>query len=77
LKGKIERSFADLKEPHGLNYCRLRGLKNVSEQALLTAPFQNIKNCNAFSKARKGALSFFRLIFLPVDWSGGHSTPAG
>ncbi|MDR7000507.1 hypothetical protein J2Y67_002968 [Neobacillus niacini] len=40
---KIERSFADSKELHGLRYCRLRGLKNVSEQALLTAAYQNIK----------------------------------
>ena len=42
-KEKIERSFADSKELHGLRYCRLRGLKNVSEQALLTAACQNIK----------------------------------
>ena len=27
----------------GLRYCRLRGLKNASEQALLTAACQNIK----------------------------------
>ncbi|WP_412759150.1 transposase [Neobacillus mesonae] len=30
-------------ELHGLRYCRLRGLKKVSEQALLTAACQNIK----------------------------------
>src|SRR5689334_19289264 len=42
-KEKIERSFADSKELHGLRYCRLRGLKNASEQALLTAACQNIK----------------------------------
>ena len=42
-KEKIERSFADSIELHGLRYCRLRGLKNVSEQALLTAACQNIK----------------------------------
>jgi len=42
-KKKIERSFADSKELHGLRYCRLRGLKSVSEQALLTAACQNIK----------------------------------
>jgi hypothetical protein len=28
-------------------------------------------------EARKSVLPFFRLICLPVDWSGGHSTPAG
>ncbi len=42
-KEKIERNFADSKELHGLRYCRLRGLKNASEQALLTAACQNIK----------------------------------
>ena len=42
-KEKIKRSFADSKELHGLRYCRLRGLKNASEQALLTAAYQNIK----------------------------------
>lgn len=42
-KEKIERSFADSKELHGLRYCRLRGLKKSSEQALLTAACQNMK----------------------------------
>ncbi|WP_380715731.1 IS1182 family transposase, partial [Kitasatospora sp. NPDC057595] len=31
-KEKIERSFADSKQLHGLRYCRLRGKRNVSEQ---------------------------------------------
>jgi len=42
-KETIERSFADSKEPHGLRYCRMRGIKNVSEQCLMTAATQNIK----------------------------------
>jgi len=42
-KEKVERSFADSKELHGLRYCRLRGLKNASEQVLLTAACQNMK----------------------------------
>lgn len=42
-KEKIERSFADSKQLHGLRYCRLRGLKKVSEQILLTAACQNMK----------------------------------
>ena len=42
-KETIERSFADSKELHGLRYCRMRGLKNVSEQCLLTAAVQNMK----------------------------------
>ncbi|MFB8733372.1 transposase [Bacillus sp. SL00103] len=41
-KKKIERSFADSKQLHGLRYCRLRGKQNVSEQVLLTAR-QNMK----------------------------------
>lgn len=39
----IERSFADAKELHGLRYCRMRGLRNVQEQALMTAACQNLK----------------------------------
>lgn len=42
-KEKVERSFADSKELHGLRYCRLRGLHNASEQVLLTAACQNMK----------------------------------
>ena len=40
---KVERSFADSKELHGLRYCRLRGLQNAGEQVLLTAACQNMK----------------------------------
>jgi transposase len=39
----VERSFADAKECHGLRYARFRGLKNVTEQCLLTAVAMNIK----------------------------------
>jgi len=42
-KEKVERSFADSKELHGLRYCRLRGREKVREQALLTAACQNMK----------------------------------
>ena len=42
-KEKVERSFADSKELHGLRYCRMRGKQNVREQALLTAACQNMK----------------------------------
>lgn len=42
-KEKVERSFADSKELHGLRYCRLRGLQNAGEQVLLTAACQNMK----------------------------------
>ncbi|MBB6736025.1 IS1182 family transposase [Cohnella zeiphila] len=42
-KETIERSFADAKELHGFRYCRLRGLQNVKEQALMTATVQNMK----------------------------------
>ncbi|AJW69372.1 hypothetical protein PPE_06590 [Paenibacillus polymyxa E681] len=42
-KETIERSFADAKELHGLRYCRLRGIENVTEQALMTAAVQNMK----------------------------------
>lgn len=39
----VERSFADAKELHGLRYARYRGLKNVTEQCLMTAVAMNIK----------------------------------
>lgn len=42
-KETIERSFADAKQLHGFRYCRLRGLHNVMEQALMTAAVQNMK----------------------------------
>jgi len=42
-KETIERSFADAKQLHGFRYCRLRGLNNVMEQALMTAAVQNMK----------------------------------
>ncbi|WP_431800201.1 transposase [Halobacillus andaensis] len=42
-KEKVERSFADSKELHGLRYCRLRGKEKVKEQALITAACQNMK----------------------------------
>lgn len=42
-KEKVERSFADSKELHGLRYCRLRGIENAGEQVLLTAACQNMK----------------------------------
>lgn len=46
-KEKIERSFADSKQMHGLRYCRL-GKQNVREQVLLTAAFQNMKKIAAY-----------------------------
>ena len=42
-KEKIERSFAESKELHGLRYCRMRGNERVSEQCLFTAAVQNMK----------------------------------
>lgn len=51
-KETIERSFADAKQLHGFRYCRLRGLRNVTEQALMTAAVQNMKKI-AFHLDRK------------------------
>ena len=42
-KEKIERSFAESKELHGLRYCRMRGNERIFEQCLLTAAGQNMK----------------------------------
>ncbi|MYL21156.1 hypothetical protein GLW04_14730 [Halobacillus litoralis] len=42
-KEKVERSFADSKERHGLRCCRLRGKERGKEQALITAARRNMK----------------------------------
>ena len=39
----VERSFADAKQLHGLRYARYRGLKQVTEQCLMTAIAMNVK----------------------------------
>lgn len=52
-KETIERSFADAKQLHGFRYCRLRGLRNVMEQALMTAAVQNMKKI-ALHLAKQG-----------------------
>ncbi len=46
-KVKVERSFADSKELHGLCYCRLRGKEKVREQGLMTAACQNMKKLSS------------------------------
>lgn len=42
-KETVERSFADSKELHGLRYSRMRGIKKITEQCLMTATAQNLK----------------------------------
>ena len=54
-KEKVERSFADSKELHGLRYARLRGLSGATEQCLLTAAVQNMK---------KIAMALFRIYLI-------------
>ena len=39
----MERSFADAKELHGHRYARMRGIRKVFEQCLLSAAVQNMK----------------------------------
>ncbi|WP_249366982.1 MULTISPECIES: hypothetical protein [Neobacillus] len=76
-----EYEFVSIKklvpDDHGLRYCQLRGLINVREQALLTPDCQNMKRLKHTYQEWKMCVSILRLICLPVDWSGGHSTPAG
>ena len=55
-KEKIERSFADSKELHGLRYARFRGLNTVSEQCLMTAVAQNIKKISLVLSHRVSCL---------------------
>ncbi|MYL21830.1 hypothetical protein GLW04_18235 [Halobacillus litoralis] len=42
-KEKVERSFANSKERHGLRCCRLRGKEKRKAQALITAASRNMK----------------------------------
>jgi len=43
----IERSFAEAKVNHGLRFARMLGIRNMREQAFLTAAVQNIKRLAA------------------------------
>ena len=56
-KEKVERSFADSKELHGLRYARLRGMNGASEQCLLTGAVQNMKKI-ALILSRRFSLYF-------------------
>jgi len=56
-KQTIERSFAEAKENHGLRFARMLGIRNMREQAFLTAAVQNIKRI---------ILSFFFSITKPT-----------
>ncbi|WP_341280273.1 IS1182 family transposase [Paenibacillus sp. FSL H8-0537] len=51
-KETIERSFADAKQLHGFRYCRLRGLRNATEQALMTTAVQNMKKIALYLERR-------------------------
>lgn len=42
-KQTIERSFAEVKENHGLRFARMLGIRNMREQSFPTAAVQNIK----------------------------------
>ena len=43
LRKRVEHTFAEAKQWHGLGRARCRGLESVRQQALLTATVQNIK----------------------------------
>jgi len=43
LRKRVEHTFAEAKQWHGLDRARCRGLESVRQQALLTATVQNIK----------------------------------
>ena len=61
-KEKIERSFAESKELHGLRYCRMRGNERVSEQCLL-------KEVGLIAEKRQG-LNKPNLIYIgKIDYS--------
>ena len=61
-KETIERSFADSKQLHGHRYAKMRGIKKVTEQCLLTAISQNIKKI-ALTIARRDGDSINNSFF--------------
>lgn len=59
----MEGSFADAKANHGLRQAKMRGLKKVIEQSLMTAVAQNIKKMLSIINKRK--MDFYgRIIYL-------------
>ena len=67
-KQTIERSFAEAKVNHGLRYARMLGIRNMREQAFLTAAVQNIKRVHAFLLPMSKPTSI-HLVGLSVLWS--------
>ncbi|WP_239586697.1 transposase, partial [Shouchella xiaoxiensis] len=77
-KYKIERSFADSKQLHGLRYCRLRSLEGASEQALMTATVQNIKKIAMhLSRWKERLFILFTIKFRHWDQSKDHKRKPG
>lgn len=64
-KTLIEGSFADAKNNHRLNRAKMRGIKNVQEQSLMTAVVQNIKKMikNLSGKFTTSNIHFLSSIF--------------
>ena len=60
-KETMERSFAEAKEPHGLRYARMLGIRNMYEQSFLTAAIQDMKR---IAKAFRFRFSALRGCFL-------------
>jgi transposase len=65
----IEGSFANAKNNHGLGRAKMRGMKNVLEQSLMTAIAQNIKKMisdieNKVEMSKVSISLFFRFLIL-------------
>ena len=67
-KEKIERSFAESKELHGLRYCRMRGIAKAAEQCLLTAAVQNMKKIAniLWKRSLHFCLFSFKFFFIKI-----------
>lgn len=63
-KETVERSFADAKQLHSHRYARMRGLKKVMEQALLTATCQNMKKMALHSYKSLNNICFLIKIYI-------------
>lgn len=72
-KYTIERVFADAKEKHGLRFTRLRGLKRVQDELLLTFACMNMKKIAMWASPMKAVSSFLNQLIhtmMPIKKMG-------
>lgn len=74
LKQTIERSFTEAKVNHGLRYARMLGIRNMREQAFLTAVVQNIRRIVLAFLLPMFEPTCIHLVDLSVLWATGETS---